>query len=45
MQNVIDTIHQLSGSGDSGYNINVDPATQLGNLTSTFNIVPSQKYD
>ncbi len=42
MQNVIDTIHQLSGSGDSGYNINVDPATQLGNLTSTFNIVPSQ---
>ena len=42
MQNVIDTIHQLSGSGDSGYNINVDSATQLGNLTSTFNIVPSQ---
>ena len=42
MQNVIDTIHQLSGSGDSGYNITVDSATQLGNLTSTFNIVPSQ---
>ena len=42
MQNVIDTIHQISGSGDSGYNINVDSATQLGNLTSTFNIVPSQ---
>lgn len=42
MQNVIDTIHQLSGSGDGGYNINVDSATQLGNLTSTFDIVPSQ---